>query len=132
MEVLQHRVRYNEVDEQGIVFNSHYLTWCDHAAYEFFRLEGWSPITLKEMGFDFVLKKVEITYESPAGLDNLVTVDASVLHVGKSSFKLKYDMSADEHLCTIEILYVNIKENQSFPIPYDIKNFLETLTASEK
>lgn len=125
MEVLRHRVRYNEVDEQGVVFNSHYLTWCDHAAYELFRLNGWSPKILKEMDFDFVLKKVEITYESPAALDDLVSVDAAVIHVGKSSFKLKYDMAADGYLCTIEILYVNIKEKQSFPIPYKISEFLK-------
>jgi acyl-CoA thioester hydrolase len=25
-------VRYAECDQQGVVFNGHYLTWCDEAA----------------------------------------------------------------------------------------------------
>ncbi len=36
------RVRYNEVDQQGIVYNGHYVIYTDIAFEEFFRSKGVS------------------------------------------------------------------------------------------
>ena len=36
-----HRVRYVELDTQGIVFNAHYLTWYDEAVSDYIRATGW-------------------------------------------------------------------------------------------
>ena len=38
-----HRVRYAEVDPQGIVFNSRYLEYCDAAVTEYLRAVGFPP-----------------------------------------------------------------------------------------
>mgnify|MGYP001822445374 FL=1 len=48
------RVRYSEIDGQGIVFNAHYLTYFDTAITEYFR---WLPYDYKaetkRSGHDF-------------------------------------------------------------------------------
>lgn len=125
MKVLDHRVRFNEVDAQGIVFNSHYLTWCDHAVYEFFRMNGWSPLDLMDLEVDFVLKKVEIDYHSSAKLDDMVQIVVNVKHIGNSSFRVKYTLTVTENLlCSIEILYVNVWESKAKQIPEEIKSYL--------
>ena len=35
------RVRYSEIDGQGVLFNAHYLTYYDTAITEFFRALGY-------------------------------------------------------------------------------------------
>src|SRR5438445_12442479 len=37
------RVRYSEIDGQGIVFNVHYLTYFDTTITEYFRALGYDP-----------------------------------------------------------------------------------------
>ena len=51
------RVRYAEVDLQGIVFNAHYLTYIDTAITEYFRAIGYTYL-------DFV-KKYSMDTNSP-------------------------------------------------------------------
>lgn len=127
MKVLEHRVHFNEVDAQGIVFNAHYLTWCDHAIYEFFRKNNWSPIQLKEMNCDLVVRTVHLDYQASARLDQLISIDANIIRVGNSSFEaVFYFRYLDELLVTAKICYINVPKEKSEPIPSDIRNYLNS------
>jgi acyl-CoA thioester hydrolase len=46
------RVRYVECDQQGVVFNAHYLTWCDEAVVGWYEATGCSYEDLMARGLD--------------------------------------------------------------------------------
>ena len=48
----EHKVRYVELDTQGIVFNGHYLAWYDEAVSDYIRAAGYSE-AMKDAGAEF-------------------------------------------------------------------------------
>ena len=63
------RVRHGECDQQGIVFNSHYLAYIDDALDMWFR-EVFEGNYMSK--FDCVLKKVELEWFSPASPHDII------------------------------------------------------------
>lgn len=69
------RVRWAEVDPQGIVFNGHYLTYADVAITEYFRALGVRyPQDLVADGGDFFAVRTLLEYLSPARFDDTLTL----------------------------------------------------------
>ena len=59
------RVRYAEVDAQGIVFNAHYLTYFDCAITEYYREIKYDYYTeVKKSKKDFHVIKTILNYKS--------------------------------------------------------------------
>jgi acyl-CoA thioester hydrolase len=64
------RVRFSEVDAQGLVFNSRYLEYIDAGFTEFMRARGILVAdALDRDRFDTVLVKATLEYQLPARLD---------------------------------------------------------------
>ena len=77
------RVRYAEVDSQGIVFNAHYLTYFDTAITEYMRKIDYDYHALvSERGLDFHLIKSTIEYLNPIGYDDLIEIGVTVIKIG--------------------------------------------------
>ncbi|MDC0651883.1 YbgC/FadM family acyl-CoA thioesterase, partial [Alphaproteobacteria bacterium] len=69
------RVRYAEVDAQGIVFNAHYLTYFDCAITEYYRTIKYNYINdVKKNNKDFHVIKTNINYKKPLLFDQLIDV----------------------------------------------------------
>ncbi|NQD96520.1 acyl-CoA thioesterase, partial [Pseudomonas sp. CrR25] len=80
------RVRWAEVDPQGIVFNGHYLTYADVAITEYFRALGIAyPADLSRDGSDFFAIKTVLEYLAPARFDELLEIGVRVGRLGRSS-----------------------------------------------
>ena len=81
----QFRVRYAEIDGQRIVFNSHYLTYMDHALFSYFRhlLSDNLSYLYDEDMFEHVLTHLEMDFIGSGGLDDLLEVFVKItnLHV---------------------------------------------------
>ena len=61
------RVRYSEVDCQGVVFNANYLMYFDTTITEYFRALGYDQYAdAKQTGEDFHVVKSLIEYKAPA------------------------------------------------------------------
>src|SRR4029079_4289984 len=52
------RVRYGECDMQSVVFNAHYLPYCDDAIDTWFRSVLAADGGMEHLGFDFMVKSV--------------------------------------------------------------------------
>ena len=67
------RVRYAEIDAQGIVFNAHYLTYFDTAITEFYRSIGinLSEQDVASLDYDYHLVKSVVEYHAPIHFDEL-------------------------------------------------------------
>jgi acyl-CoA thioester hydrolase len=62
------RVRYSEVDCQGVVFNANYLMYFDTTITEYFRALGYDQqADAKKTGVDFHVVKSLIEYKAPVG-----------------------------------------------------------------
>jgi acyl-CoA thioester hydrolase len=82
--------RYAEVDQQGVVFNGHYLTWFDEAVTGFFDHLGASYPDLMASGLDMQLVHTDIDYAAPVRWRDIVRVAVNVERVGETSFTIGF------------------------------------------
>lgn len=130
------RVRYAEIDEQGIVFNAHYLTYFDTALGEYFRAaramrEGEAP--LSSTYFHTVRNLIE--YRAPIGYDAQIEVFVRAARLGRSSLTLVNEIyhKGDDKLLTFgESVWVNADPDahKSVPLPDDFRELLQQFEGS--
>jgi len=115
------RVRWAEVDRQGIVFNGHYLMYFDVGITEYWRALGYPyPDGLLQHGTDLYVKKASIEYHASAQYDDVLNVMVRVARIGRSSLQFLIEIHRGaEHLISGEVLYVNAdpttRKSQSVP-----------------
>ncbi|PPD14761.1 MAG: thioesterase [Methylobacterium sp.] len=81
-----YRVRYSEIDGQGVVYNAHYLTFFDVSIHEYFRAlnhERYSDA--KRTGCDFHVVKASVEFRGPLHFDDPFRVGVKVARIGRSS-----------------------------------------------
>lgn len=115
------RVRWAEVDLQGIVFNGNYLTYADVGITEYFRaLRVAYPDALTQDGCDFYAIKTTLEYKAPAHFDRLLDIGIRVARLGRSSMTFVMGIwDGDQLLTTGEIVYVHAHKEPraSAPLP---------------
>jgi acyl-CoA thioester hydrolase len=115
------RVRWAEVDRQGIVFNGNYLTYFDIGVTEYYRAIGHPyPGDLVAAGSDLFAKKAEIEYHASAGYDDVLDVCVRVARIGNSSFQFAIEIyRGDDLLVSGALIYVNADPvaKRSKPLP---------------
>lgn len=84
--------RYAEVDQQGVVFNGHYLTWFDETSTAFFDYLGVAFTDFSVWGIDMQVVRAEIDYLAPVRWRDSVCVQARCERVGTTSFTLRFDV----------------------------------------
>ena len=107
------RVRWGEVDAQGVVFNANYLMYADVAVTEFMRANGIMEHCREEFGHTFVVD-AHLTFMASARFDDVLTLAVRCDRIGRSSYVLKIEMSRDgEGLCVATMTYVRAANGQS-------------------
>ncbi|MDY6821706.1 MAG: thioesterase family protein [Deferribacterota bacterium] len=121
------RVRYAEIDGQGIVFNANYLIYISVAIMEYFRNLGFDYKEFaKNQEFDLALVKITLEYISPAFFDDIIEVGVKVVGFGNKSFNIHYEMfrnHQDDPIFKADAIYVNFntKLKKAQPVPDEIK-----------
>ena len=115
------RVRWAEVDPQGIVFNANYLMYFDVAATEYWRAIGCPyPGALTDRGVDTFAVKATLEFHAPAHYDEDVDLLVRTTRFGRTSMRLALEVHrGDEHLVTGELIYVvgSTADRKPTPIP---------------
>jgi len=85
---LKVRVYYEDTDAGGIVYYANYLKYYERARTEWLRQKGidQSLLATTERRL-FVVKNVEIQYLRPARLDDELTIQTEVSHLGRASIR---------------------------------------------
>jgi len=129
------RVRYSEIDGQGVVFNAHYLTYFDTTITEYFRALGYDQYAdAKQTGEDFHVVKSVIEYKAPVRFDWELDIGARVARIGNSSLTFElaiFSKGGNEALVTGEIVWVNTNQQTHRPVPIS-KAIRERIAAREK
>jgi acyl-CoA thioester hydrolase len=82
--------RYAEIDQQGVVFNGHYLTWFDEALTGFLGHLGAGYAEVIATGHDVQLVHTEIDYLASVRWGDTVRVAVSCERIGTTSFTIAF------------------------------------------
>jgi len=108
------RVRYGECDQQGVVFNAHYLAYVDDALEEWF--EACLPQDQRG-SFDVMLKKATLDWTSPARYRETITMDVHVTRWGTTSFDVAIDgRVGDRASFRATVVYVSVTMGTADPV----------------
>ncbi|MFT7723959.1 MAG: YbgC/FadM family acyl-CoA thioesterase [Roseateles sp.] len=102
------RVRWAEVDAQGIVFNGHYLTYVDTAISGYWRALALPYAgTMKRLGGDLYVRRAALDYLGSARCDDRLDVGIRRREFGHSSMKVDGAIfCGDRLLVRADMVYV--------------------------
>lgn len=123
------RVRYSEIDAQGIVFNAHYLTYFDTAITEYMRFLGYDyAAEVKRTGLDFHTVKTLVEYKAPIHFDEEIEVGCRAARIGRSSlaFGLAVFGKAGDLRANGEVVWVFTDQatRQTVPVPGKLREYV--------
>lgn len=113
------RVRWAEVDPQGIVFNPNYLVYADVAVTEYMRAIGFPyPAGLTASGTDLFVVNASLNYLASARFDDQLSIGVRVDRLGRTSIRFAIGVfRAREPLVSIVLTYVNATLDGGEPAP---------------
>ena len=87
------RVYYEDTDSGGVVYHSNYLKFAERARTEMLRKINIQQIKLK-LNYDvqFIVKKLNIEYNKPAKLDDLLKIESSILKLAAAKIIMRQIM----------------------------------------
>jgi acyl-CoA thioester hydrolase len=102
------RVRWADVDMQGIVFNPNYLVYADNAMTEYMRTVGFPyPEALLPFGADIFAVGSEIAFKASARFDDELRAGARIERFGRTSFRFRIAIfRGNELLADVKTTYV--------------------------
>lgn len=102
------RVRWAEIDAQGIVFNGHYLTYLDTAISGYWRaLAIPYHETMKSLGGDLYVRRATLDYRGSARYDDRLDIGIRVREFGNSSMMVDAAVfHGEQMLVQAEMIYV--------------------------
>ena len=118
-------VRFVECDQQGVVFNSHYLVWADEAVNAWFAARGLPWEELVARGVDYYVVASSLEWSSSARYGDTVTVDVAVEKLGRTSLTLRFDVRVGARdCCVVRTTYVCTAAGTPTPWPEDVRALL--------
>lgn len=124
------RVRYAELDPQGVVFNARYLEYADLVVTEY-----WQAKELRMSGegaLEFHVAKAEVNFRKPIRPLEVIEGRAWTTRIGTSSMVTKIDLhgvtedGSDDLRAEMELVnvHVSLETGQSLPIPDSVRTLL--------
>jgi acyl-CoA thioester hydrolase len=118
-------VRFVECDQQGIVFNAHYLVWADEAVTIWWDRREVDWARLNARGFEYVVVASSLEWRSSARWRDSVEVDAELEKLGRTSVTVRFVIRAGEReCCVVRTTYVCTSGGTSTPWPDEVRDRL--------
>ena len=110
------RVRYGECDMQGVVFNAHYLAYCDDGVENWLASLGIDVVP--DFAYDFMLKKAVLEWQGPAHAGEVLHLDMGITRWGRTSFDVGFDgRVGDRSVFAATITYVGVQPGTTETTP---------------
>jgi acyl-CoA thioester hydrolase len=108
------RVRYLEVDQQGVVFNMWYLAYLDDAMTAFLADRGLAYVDMLGAGYDVQVVHTELDWQGSLGWGDEAFIDVALARLGRTSFTLQFEVRAGERpVATASTVYVVVATDGS-------------------
>jgi acyl-CoA thioester hydrolase len=118
-------VRFVECDQQGVVFNAHYLVWADEAVNAWWASRGLPWESLVARGIEYYVVASTLEWSSSARWGETVDVDADLEKLGRTSLTLRFTIRVGERTCcVVRTTYVLTEDGTPTPWPDDIRALL--------
>jgi acyl-CoA thioester hydrolase len=113
---------------QKVVFNAHYMAYCDDAVDTWFRA-ALAPdgSGFESLGFDFMLKTMTITWVGPLHFGERADLECSLTRMGNASFDVSIVGSVgSESRFSASITYVSVSPgtNRAARVPEFVRSAL--------
>jgi acyl-CoA thioester hydrolase len=124
------RVRYAEVDYQGIVYFAHYATYFDVAIHEFFRALPYDYNAIRNTsGTDFNIVRSLVEYRRPLRFDEAFEVEVALGRIGRTSLTFAPAIRVagePEPRATGEVVWVHADQAtmRAVPLPEELLRLL--------
>lgn len=122
---VDYRVYYEDTDAGEIVYHARYLHFAERGRTELLRSLGYENQKLKdEHGLVFVAANLNIKFQKPARLDDMLTVETRITNVKNSSFTMVQQIwRGEEKISAVEIFLVCVENTDYKPVrvPLEIK-----------
>jgi acyl-CoA thioester hydrolase len=107
------RAYYEDTDAGGIVYYANYLKFAERGRTEMLRAAGYENKALMDReGLIFIVRRVEADYLAPARLDDVLTVDTSILSLKNASFLVRQSIFCHEVLvCSLVVTLVCVTKD---------------------
>ncbi|MCZ8236044.1 MAG: YbgC/FadM family acyl-CoA thioesterase [Inhella sp.] len=129
------RVRWSEVDAQGIVFNGQYLNYLDVATTGYWRALAMPyPMALSAFDADVVMRSCALDFRAPARFDEWLSVSVGLQSLGRTSLTLQARVHrGDTLLLQAEMRYVVVDRHRltATPVPPALRLAMEAFEAGE-
>ena len=122
------RVYIEDTDAGGIVYYVNYLKFMERARSDLMRELGYRKAALFDDELKFVVHSLDLRYHAPAQLDDLLTVTARVVKVGKAFVAFEQTVKRDAQLLcagTIKVACVSRDEGKPQPLPAQLVSVFE-------
>ncbi len=115
-------VRFVECDQQGIVFNAHYLVWADEAVNTWWQRTGVDWAEVNTGGVDYVVVASALEWRSSARWGDTVEVDAELEKLGRTSLTVRFVIRVGtRECCVVRTTYVCTTGGTPAPWPDDVR-----------
>ncbi len=98
------RVRYAETDQSGIVYNAHYLIWCELGRGEYFWQRGGDYAKdVEASGFTLPVVEAQLRYLAPARYGEMVSIRTTIKEIKSREVVFAYEIrnaGTGQPLCT--------------------------------
>ena len=129
------RVRYNECDAQGHVFNANYFAYFDVTLTELWREALGSYQALTADGLDLVVAETGARFRAPAHFDDELEIALEVERLGNTSMVSAIAISRDgEMLAEGRIGHIFVwadRLGEKAPIPDRVRRILQRYTVKD-
>lgn len=111
------RVRWGEVDAQGVVFNPNYLVFADVAGTEYLRAIGAVGADVT----DLFVANANVNFRQPARFDDELAIGVRVAHRGRTSLLFLIAMWRNDTLIAdVALTYVRVDAVSGKVAPPDL------------
>jgi acyl-CoA thioester hydrolase len=129
------RVRWSEVDPQGVVFNARYLDYGDIAITEYWRAVGFR--IAGEDALEFHVARAEVDFKKPILPDEMIDAWARTERIGTSSMAVLIELHGSRDDGTSDLravirevsVHVDLPSHSSQPIPDHIRTLFSQFDA---
>ncbi|HOY09494.1 MAG TPA: YbgC/FadM family acyl-CoA thioesterase [Candidatus Omnitrophota bacterium] len=125
---MEKKIFYHDTDSGGVVYYGNYLKYLEEARTEFLEKKGLSVTIFSQRGFVYAVRKVNISYKSPARYGDILCCDATLIKITAAQifFSQKiFQKKTNALVADAEVILACL--NQDFkpvPIPEDLKALL--------
>lgn len=126
------RVYYEDTDFSGLVYHASYLRFMERARTEMLRSLGLDQKALIEGAAGapifFVVRSMDVDFQKPATMDDLLTIETETLELGGASLTLEQRVLREaELLVSAKVRVVCVEGGRARRLPPEVRAKFERL-----